>query len=221
MLLPKISRALIVPVFRLAFRPTVTGREHVPRRGPVIFAANHLSALDSFAIPLVSPRTVAFLAKAEYFELPGVRGRLIRAGLDGCGAVAVPRGAHRAAQAALEAALGVLAGGGAFGIHPEGTRSRDGRLHRGRTGVAWLALASGAPVVPVAVIGTERVQPVGARFPRPGPITVRFGPPLTFTAPSGSPGRARRVITDEIMAAIQKLSGQEAADTYHAIPTKR
>jgi 1-acyl-sn-glycerol-3-phosphate acyltransferase len=217
MLLPRIARTVLVPVSRLAFRPTIEGREHVPRSGPVILAANHLSFIDSFLIPLVSPRQVAFMAKDDYFTAPGVKGWLTRTGLEGCGAVAVPRGGHRAAQAALETALGVLREGRAFGIHPEGSRSRDGRLYRGRTGVAWLALASGAPVVPVAVLGTDRVQPVGAAFPRPARVTVRFGAPLLFAATTGSAGRARRDATDEIMAEIRKLSGQDPADCYNEL----
>jgi len=216
-MLPQLIRALLVPVSRVAFRPVIEGREHVPREGPVILAANHLSFLDSFLVPLVAPRPVVFLAKDDYFTRAGVRGRLTGATLRGLGAVPVPRGAHRAAQAALETALGVLHEGRAFGIHPEGSRSRDGRLYRGRTGVAWLALASGAPVVPVALLGTDKIQPVGARFPRPGRVTVRFGAPLHFGAPDGSAGRARREATDRIMEEIRKLSGQEAAGCYNEL----
>jgi 1-acyl-sn-glycerol-3-phosphate acyltransferase len=175
--------------------------------------------LDSFLIPLVAPRPVAFLAKAEYSNRPGALGWLTRTGLSALGSIPLPRGEARAAVDSLEIALRLLKDGQAFGIHPEGTRSRDGRIYRGRTGVAWLALASGAPVVPVAVIGTDRVQPVGARFPKPGRVTVRFGAPLTFAAVSSGPaGRARREATDEIMAAIQLLSGQEAAGKYHELP---
>lgn len=216
-MLTRMARPLLVPVSRLAFRPTVEGRDHVPRTGPVILAANHLSFLDSFLIPLIAPRPVVFLAKEEYFTAPGVKGRLSRATLTAVDAIPVPRGAHRAAQAALEAALGVLAEGRAFGIHPEGSRSRDGRLYRGRTGVAWLAFASGAPVVPVAILGTDRIQPVGVRLPRPGRVTVRFGAPLRFAAATGSAARARREATDEIMAAIQGLSGQVRADDYNVL----
>ncbi|MEU2614322.1 lysophospholipid acyltransferase family protein [Micromonospora sp. NPDC007271] len=208
---------MIAPLVRLLYRPVVAGRGNVPRHGPVILAANHLSFLDSIVIPLVAPRPVAFLAKAEYFRRPGFRGWLTRACLTGIDAVPVPRGGHRAAQESLEVALGVLAAGRAFGIHPEGSRSRDGRLYRGRTGVAWLALASGAPVVPVAVAGTDRIQPVGARLPRIGRITVRFGAPLHFTPRPGSAGQARRAVTDEIMAAIHELSGQELAEGYNEL----
>ncbi|MEU7901715.1 lysophospholipid acyltransferase family protein [Actinoplanes sp. NPDC049118] len=218
-MLPRVARAMLVPLSRLAFRPTVEGREHVPHHGPVILAANHLSAFDSFLIPLVSPRPVAFLAKEEYFTRPGLKGRLTRTTLLAVDAIAVPRGAHRAAQASLETALAVLRDGRAFGIHPEGSRSRDGRLYRGRTGVAWLALASGAPVVPVAVLGTERIQPVGARLPRPGRVTVRFGTPLRFAPPAGSAARARREATDAIMAAIGDLSGQVRAPGYNELST--
>jgi 1-acyl-sn-glycerol-3-phosphate acyltransferase len=216
-MLTRVARSLLVPVSRLAFRPTVEGRGNVPRTGPVILAANHLSFLDSFLIPLIAPRPVVFLAKEEYFTAPGVKGRLSRATLTAVDAIPVPRGAHRAAQAALETALGVLAEGRAFGIHPEGSRSRDGRLYRGRTGVAWLAFASGAPVVPVAILGTDRIQPVGTRLPRPGRVTVRFGAPLRFAAASGSAARARREATDEIMAAIHGLSGQVRADDYNVL----
>ncbi|AGZ42700.1 lysophospholipid acyltransferase family protein [Actinoplanes friuliensis] len=211
------ARSVLVPVSRLYFRPTIEGREHIPRSGPVILAANHLSALDSFLIPLVSPRPVAFLAKEEYFTQTGAKGWLIRTSLLGVGAVGVPRGAHRAAQAALETALAVLQEGRMFGIHPEGSRSRDGRLYRGRTGVAWLALASGAPVVPVAVLGTEHAQPVGTRIARPRHVTVRFGAPLRFAPPAGSAGKARRDATDEIMDAIAALSGQVRAPGYNEL----
>ncbi|BCJ73384.1 1-acyl-sn-glycerol-3-phosphate acyltransferase [Catellatospora sp. IY07-71] len=210
------TRMVLTPISRLAFRPVVEGREHVPPDGPLILAANHLSFLDSFIIPLMTPRRVAFLAKAEYFTGTGLKGRLTRSLLTGLDAIPVQRGGHRTAQESLELALDVLQHGGAFGIHPEGSRSRDGRLYRGRTGVAWLALASGAPVVPVAVLGTDRIQPVGARLPRPGRITVRFGAPLRFEQPPGiSVGRARRQVTDDIMAAIQHLSGQQPAEAFN------
>ncbi|MFY1686915.1 lysophospholipid acyltransferase family protein [Plantactinospora sp. WMMB782] len=218
MLLQATTRLLLAPLARLAFRPVIEGRANVPRQGPVILAANHLSFLDSVVIPLVAPRPVAFLAKAEYFRRPGLRGALVRACLTGVDAIPVQRGGHRTAREALDLALDVLAGGGAFGIHPEGSRSRDGRLYRGRTGVAWLALASGAPVVPVAVLGTERIQPVGNRLPRLGRVTVRFGPPMRFGRPPGaSGGQVRRAVTDEIMAAIRDLSGQQPADGYNEL----
>jgi 1-acyl-sn-glycerol-3-phosphate acyltransferase len=210
MLLQATVRGFVAPLARLIYRPRIEGRNNVPRRGPVILAANHLSFIDSVVIPIVAPRPVAFLAKAEYFKRP-----LLKACLTGIDAIPVHRDLNRAAQASLEIALDVLAQGRAFGIHPEGSRSRDGRLYRGRTGVAWLALSSGAPVVPVAVMGTDEIQPVGAKLPKIGRITVRFGEPLHFTPdPDANPNLQRRAVTDEIMAAIQALSGQQAAREY-------
>ncbi|MEU8589275.1 lysophospholipid acyltransferase family protein [Streptomyces sp. NPDC048664] len=220
MLLPAAVRLLAAPLARLLYRPVIEGRENVPPDGPVILAANHLSFIDSVVIPLVAPRPVAFLAKDEYFRRRGLKGRLLRAAFTALGAVPVERGGHRAARQALETARQVLAQGKAFGIYPEGSRSRDGRLHRGRTGVAWLAFASGAPVVPVALLGTDRVQPVGARLPRPRRVTVRFGRPLRFAPddPAARGARARREATDEIMKAIQELSGQELSGAYNDPP---
>jgi 1-acyl-sn-glycerol-3-phosphate acyltransferase len=191
------------------------GRAHVPAHGPVILASNHLSFIDSVVIRLAAPRRVTFLTKAEYFVGRGLRGRLMRWFFTAVGSVPVERGQHRAATAALDAALEVLADGKAFGIYPEGTRSLDGRLYRGRTGVAWLALTSGAPVVPVALRGTERLQPVGKRLPRPHRVTVTFGQPLRFTGDPASP-RVRRHVTNEVMRAIAELSGQERAERFAA-----
>ncbi len=216
MLIAAALRPAMVPLTRLAFRPEVHGAAHVPRTGPVILAANHLSFVDSFLIPLVTPRRVSFLAKEEYFRGGTPKQWLTRTFMTGIDAIPVPRGGFRAAQESLEAALRVLQGGGAFGIHPEGSRSPDGRLYRGRTGVAWLAIASGAPVVPVAILGTERIQPIGARFPRPGRVVVRFGAPLRFPPPAdGRQAPARRAATDQIMAAIAELSGQPVAGVYN------
>ncbi|GAA0565432.1 lysophospholipid acyltransferase family protein [Paractinoplanes ferrugineus] len=217
-MLAETLRSVMRPVSRLAFRPEVHGAHHVPRTGPVILAANHLSFVDSFLIPLTAPRRVSFIAKQEYFEPGGAKQWLTRNFLTGIDAIPVARGDFRAAQESLEVALRHLKDGGAFGIHPEGSRSRDGRLYRGRTGVAWLAIASGAPVVPVALIGTERIQPVGARLPRPGKVIVHFGAPLRFTPPpDGKQGPARRRATDEIMAAIAALSGQEVAAEFNQL----
>jgi 1-acyl-sn-glycerol-3-phosphate acyltransferase len=206
-----IAHFVIRPIFWALFRPRVTGREHVPSSGPVILASNHLSFIDSIAIPTVAPRRVTYLAKAEYFTGSGIGGWLSRALFTALGALPVERGTQRAAQAALDPALGVLERGEAFGIYPEGTRSRDGRLARGKTGVAWLALTADCPVVPVAVGGTDRVQPVGARWPRPRRISITFGEPLTFPEQRGQAGkgRARREVTDRIMNSIAELSGQE------------
>ena len=193
----------------------VAGREHVPALGPVILASNHLSFIDSVVTRFAAPRRVTFLTKAEYFTGRGLRGRFTRWFFTAAGSVPVTRGQHRAATAALETALEVLADGNVFGIYPEGTRSLDGRLYRGRTGVAWLALTSGAPVVPVALHGTDRLQPVGKRLPRPHRVTVRFGQPLRFTGDPAS-ARTRRAVTDEVMRAIGELSGQERVDRFAA-----
>ncbi|MEJ3744368.1 lysophospholipid acyltransferase family protein [Actinomycetes bacterium KLBMP 9797] len=211
-MVPVITHALLAPLARLVYRPVVEGRHHVPRRGPVILASNHLSFIDSWVIPMAAPRPVAFLAKAEYFDKWHTR-----ALFGALGAVPVRRGAHRAAQASLDAALRVLDAGGAFGIYPEGTRSRDGRLYRGRTGVGWLALTARAPVVPVALAGTEKIQPVGSRLPRIHRVTVRFGAPLVFGPEYGDAdsAAARRRVTDEIMDEIAALSTQERSPTYN------
>ena len=210
-------KAVLAAVFRVVWRPTVTGLENIPRQGPVILASNHLSFMDSMVIPLVVPRRVAFLAKSEYFTGTGVKGTLSRWWFRGFGMIPVDRDDTRAAQASLDAALSVLGSGGAFGIYPEGTRSRDGLLYRGRTGVAWLAVTSGAPVVPVGLVGTEKLQPVGSRLPRLAKVSVQFGAPIEGGARfEGVPvGRARRELTDEIMAAIQQMSGQESAGRYN------
>ena len=215
-----VTRFVLVPLARAIYRPRVIGRANVPKRGAVILASNHLSFIDSVVIPLTAPRRVVFLAKAEYFTGTGIRGGLSRAWFNALGMIPVERGDTRAAQDSLDAALEVLREGEAFGIYPEGTRSRDGRLYRGRTGVAWLALTAGVPVVPVALEGTQRLQPVGSRLPRPVRVTVRFGEPMYFADRyAGVPqGRARREVTDEIMAAIHALSGQELAGTYNERP---
>ncbi len=219
MLLEALQR-VAPPMLRAAWRPRVTGLEQVPRTGPVIFASNHLSFADSVVIPMVVPRKVVFLAKSDYFTGTGVRGAISRAWFGGLGMLPVDRDDSKAALDSLDTALGVLAEGGAFGIYPEGTRSRDGRLYRGRTGVAHLALSSGAPVVPVGLRGTDRLQPVGAKVPRLVRVDVAFGAPLSFAGrDQGVPaGRARREVTDEIMAAIAALSGQELAGVYNDRP---
>jgi 1-acyl-sn-glycerol-3-phosphate acyltransferase len=208
-----VVRFLLRPLFHVMLRMHVTGRENVPVSGPFILASNHLSFIDSMVIPLSAPRRVHYLAKAEYFTGTGVGGWLTRTLFTGLGAMPVQRQTSRAAQEALDTALAVLRRGEGFGIYPEGTRSRDGRLARGKTGVAWLALTADCPVVPVAVSGTDRVQPVDSRWPRPHRVSVTFGTPLTFPEQRGMAGngRARRVVTDRIMEAIAELSGQEKA----------
>jgi 1-acyl-sn-glycerol-3-phosphate acyltransferase len=208
-----ISRFVLRPLFILLFRPHVTGRQNLPAEGAFILASNHLSFIDSMAIPLMAPRRVGYLAKAEYFTGTGIGGWLTKTWFTALGALPVERQTHRAAQEALDTAMTVLRAGGGFGIYPEGTRSRDGRLARGKTGVAWLALTADCPVVPVGILGTDRIQPIGARWPRPHRFTVHFGQPLTFPEFRGKANnnRARREVTDRIMNAIAELSGQEKA----------
>lgn len=216
-MLYEVVHAVVPPVAKLVWRPRVEGLENLPTNGPVIVASNHLSFADSMVIPIVVSRKVVFLAKEDYFTGTGVKGALVRGWFEGIGMVPVDRDDTRSALASLDIALEVLGRGEAFGIYPEGARSRDGRLYRGRTGVAHLALTSGAPVVPVGLLGTDRLQPVGARLPRLARVTVRFGAPLDFRGrlTGVSPARARREVTDEVMAAIHRLSGQELAGGYN------
>lgn len=215
----RIVRGILRPLVRLIYRPTITGAERVPKRGAVILASNHLSFVDSIVIPLASPRPVQFLAKSSYFTGTGFSGWVSRTFFGAIGAVAVERGAGSQAQEALDAGKRILDDGSAFALYPEGTRSLDGRLYRGRTGVAWLALTTGATVVPVGLVGTEQIQPVGAKLPRIRPVTVRFGEPLDLAHHgAATSGRARRAATDEIMTAIQALSGQEPAGQYNEVP---
>jgi 1-acyl-sn-glycerol-3-phosphate acyltransferase len=214
-----LARFTAAPLARGLYRPRVIGRNNVPRTGPVILASNHLSFVDSIAIPMVAPRRVRFLAKSSYFDGSGAKGELQRVFFSAVGAIPVVRGAGSAAQLALEQSRKIIESGDAFAIYPEGTRSLDGRLYKGRTGAAWLALTTGAPVVPVGLKHTDEFLPVGANVPRFVRITVEFGKPLDLS-PFGSAdsGKARRLATDEIMKAIQALSGQEEAGCYNEAP---
>lgn len=215
-----LGRLIIKPIARIMYRPRVEGRDNVPRTGPIIFASNHLSFIDSIAIPVAAPRPVHFMAKASYFEGRGFGGWVSRTFFTAIGAVPVRRGAGQAAMEALDQQRIFLDDGRAVALYPEGTRSRDGRLYKGRTGVAFLALQTGALVVPVGLIGTDKVMPVGAKKPSfKHRVTVRFGEPIDLTphGPANS-GRARRLATDELMAAIHALSGQELAGSYNELP---
>jgi 1-acyl-sn-glycerol-3-phosphate acyltransferase len=202
---------------KVVFRPWSRGRRNLPRRGPVVLASNHLSFADHFFGPLPLPRKVVFLAKAEYFTRPGFMGLVSRAFFSSTGQIPVDRTGGEASERALRSGLRVLAAGNVLGIYPEGTRSRDGKLHKGKTGVARLALESHAPVVPCAMIGTFEFLPSGSFRPslriRPGVI---FGEPLDFSRYYGQEAdrAVLRAVTDEIMQAIHKLSGQEYVDTY-------
>ncbi|MGH3471166.1 MAG: lysophospholipid acyltransferase family protein [Nocardioidaceae bacterium] len=214
-----IAHGVLYPIFKIGYRPVVEGAHLVPADGPVILACNHLSVIDSVVIPLAAPRRMHYLVKAELVEVGGPHGALLRWLITSLGGHPVQRSDSRSAPAALATALTILAQGDAFGIYPEGTRSRDGRLYRGRTGVGWLALESQAPVVPVGVVGTQNVQPIGRRVPRIAKVAVRFGQPLTFEHLADVPAaQARRAATETIMASIAALSGQERVPTYNTPP---
>ena len=210
-----VVKAILGPFLRLIFRPWAEGTENVPREGPAILASNHLSFSDHFFGPFPVPRKVIFLAKAEYFTRPGLMGLISKAFFAGVGVIPIDRSGGTASEEAIRTGLRVLAEGRVLAIYPEGTRSPDGRLYRGKTGVARLAVESGAPVVPVAMINTFEFQPPSTIWPnpriRPG---VKFGEPLDFSRYRGQPTDAAllRSITDEIMQAIAKLSGQEYVD---------
>ena len=204
------------PVLRVVFRPHVEGAENVPESGPAILASNHLSYADWMFMPLTLARRVTFVAKAEYFTTPGIKGWFQKKFFTGAGQVPIDRSGASAAEGALSSARRILESGDLFGIYPEGTRSHDGRLYRGKTGVARLALETGVPVIPVAVLGTDVVAPPGKKFgtfTRPG---VRFGKPLDFSRYEGMENDRYilRSITDEIMYEIMRLSGQEYVDQY-------
>ncbi len=207
---------LIGPLLRLVFRPRTEGAEHVPAEGPAILASNHLSYADWLFMPLTLPRRVTFVAKAEYFTGKGIKGWLQRGFFSGSGQVPIDRSSGSAAEGALLSAKKVLGAGDLFGIYPEGTRSHDGKLYRGKTGVARLALETGVPVIPVAVVGTDVVAPPGKKFGSFTRPLVRFGKPLDFSRYEGleNDRYILRSITDEIMYEIMQLSGQEYVDMY-------
>jgi len=204
------------PLLRLVFWPRVEGRGHVPDEGAAIIASNHLSFCDSIFMPLVVRRKVVFVAKSEYFTGAGITGWLKRMFFVGTGTIPVDRSGGRAAQAALDTGLRILKEGRLFGIYPEGTRSPDGRLYRGKTGVARLALESGAPVIPVVMLNADEIQPPGKLLPRIRRVRIRFGAPLTFDRYSRMLGDRviERAITDEVMYALMVLSGREYVDVY-------
>jgi len=207
---------ILGPLLRLFFRPQIEGMENIPETGPAIVAGNHLSFSDHFVMPAMLPRRITFLAKAEYFTGRGLKGRLTAAFFRGIGQIPVDRSGGKASQSAIDAALGVLGRGELLGIYPEGTRSHDGRLYRGRTGVALMALRANVPVVPCAMVGTFELQPPGRKIPRLGRVTIRFGKPLDFSRFDGMSDQRYvvRSVTDEIMYEILALSGQEYVDRY-------
>jgi 1-acyl-sn-glycerol-3-phosphate acyltransferase len=208
-----VLRAFLTPFLMVLFRPKVKGLRHVPGSGPVIIASNHLSFSDSIFMPLVVPRKVTFLAKSEYFTSPGPKGLLKKLTFIALGQVPVDRSGGRRSEAALITGLKVLAEGKCLGIYPEGTRSPDGRLYKGRTGIARLAIESGAPIIPVAMFNTEKIQPTGTVVPKVMRVEMIFGEPMYFDGDSTDLLYLREV-TDKIMQTIQSLSGQEYVDTY-------
>ncbi|MEV8515592.1 lysophospholipid acyltransferase family protein [Dactylosporangium sp. NPDC051484] len=204
------------PLLKLVFRPKVEGAQYIPAEGPVIIASNHLSFADSIFMPLSVKRRVTFPAKAEYFTGKGIKGWLTKLFFAGTGQVPIDRSGGKAARAALDVGLKILREGGVFGIYPEGTRSPDGRLYRGKTGVARLALESGAPVVPVAMMNMDKIQPIGQKLPNLKRVHIRFGPALNFSRYAGMTGDRfiERAVTDEIMYELMTLSGREYIDMY-------
>lgn len=215
-MLYEILKVTAAPALRAMHRPEIIGLENVPSSGPVILAGNHVSFADEIFTPLAARRQVHYLAKAEYFTTPGPKGWVMAQFFGGLGLVPVDRDATRAAAASVDVCVDVLRRGVAFGIYPEGTRSPDGRLHKFRTGVARIALRSGAPVVPVGLVGTDRVQPPGRRTWRIKPVSIRFGAPMDFSGREQDERSAKllREITEQVRVAVQELTGQEYVDRY-------
>ncbi|GHJ45440.1 1-acyl-sn-glycerol-3-phosphate acyltransferase [Catellatospora sp. TT07R-123] len=208
----------VAPAVKLAWRPKIEGQEHIPTTGGAIFAGNHLSVADEFFLGSAVSRHISFWAKEDYFIGTGLSGMFFRNLMGGLGAIPVHRSGGRAALSAFDAAIPVLQEGGLVAVYPEGTRSPDGRLYRGRTGAARLALAADVPIIPVGTIGTERVQPIGQALPnlRAGDVTIKFGKPIEVGAwrDAESASTAAREITDTVMMAIQSLTGQEYVARY-------
>ncbi|WP_018501949.1 lysophospholipid acyltransferase family protein [Parafrankia discariae] len=211
-----VVKAILTPILRVFWRPWVEGLDHVPTRGPAILASNHLSFLDSFFLPLVVPRRITFLAKSDYFTGVGLKGWSKRKFFSGVGQVPIDRSGGKASEGALRTGVRVLGNGDLLGIYPEGTRSPDGRLYRGKIGVARMALEAGVPVIPVAMIGTFEVQPLGRLVPRIRRVGIRIGRPLDFSRYAGMADDrfVLRSMTDEIMYELMSLSGQEYVDMY-------
>ena len=211
-----VVKAILTPILRTLFRPWVEGEENLPTEGAAILASNHLSFSDSIFLPLRTTRRITFLAKADYFTGKGIKGKLTKGFFAGVGQVPIDRSGGAASEAALNTAKRILGEGKLLGLYPEGTRSPDGRLYRGKTGVARMALEAGVPVIPVAMINTDVVQPTGKKIPHLGRVGIRIGKPLDFSRYAGMEGDrfVLRSITDEIMYELMLLSGQEYVDTY-------
>ena len=212
------KHVLIGPWLRVLFRPWTEGMDHVPETGSAILASNHLSFSDSFFLPLMAPRQITFLAKAEYFTGKGIKGLISKAFFTGVGQVPIDRSSGRASEAAINTGVRVLREGHLLGIYPEGTRSPDGRLYRGKTGPVRMALEAGAPIVPVGIIGSDVAMPQDRRVIRRAPITLRFGEPLDLSRyrDRREDPLVLRSATDELMYEIMRLSGQQYVDEYAA-----
>jgi 1-acyl-sn-glycerol-3-phosphate acyltransferase len=213
------KHVLLGPILRLFFQPKIIeGAENIPKEGGAILASNHLAVSDSFFLPLMLSRRVTFPAKIEYFTGTGIKGRLQKWFFSGVGQVPIDRSSASAAQGALDTGVRIVREGKLLGIYPEGTRSPDGRLYKGKVGVAWIALESGAPVIPVAMFGTDKANPIGSKMWKPYPIRIKIGKPLDFSRYEGLSGDrfVLRSITDEIMYSLMELSGQEYVDVYAA-----
>ena len=220
----RILKVILRPILHVIFRPWAEGEENVPREGPALLVSNHLSFSDHFFMPLDLPRKVTFLAKSEYFTGTGIKGLFTRAFFRGVGQIPIDRSGGKAGEAALRTGMRVLRRGELLGIYPEGTRSPDGRLYRGKTGVARLAIEAGVPVIPCAMVGTDRMQPPGRLIPRLGVRPgVRFGKPLDFTRYQGmeTDRFVLRAASDELIYALMELSGQEYVDMYAATAKAR
>jgi len=211
-----VVKMVLTPFLRVFFRPWVDGAQYLPEQGAAILASNHLSFSDTIFLPLVLTRRITFLAKADYFTGTGMKGKMTKVFFSGVGQVPVDRSGGAASEGALTTAVRILREGNLLGLYPEGTRSPDGRLYRGKTGVARMALEAGVPVIPVAMINTDVVQPTGQKIPNIGRVGVRVGKPLDFSRYAGMEGDrfVLRSITDEIMYELMVLSGQEYVDTY-------
>ena len=211
-----VKNGLLGPLVTTVFRPSITGVENVPREGAAIIVCNHLSFVDSIFLPLAIPRKMTFLAKSDYFTGKGIRGAIVKWFMTSAGQLPIDRSGGKASEASLNTGLGVLAEGRVLGIYPEGTRSPDGRGYRGRTGVARMVLEAHVPVIPVAVVGTDEVMPLGAKLPKVKKVSVVIGEPLDFSRFEGLENDrfVLRSITDEIVYRINELSGQEYVDVY-------
>jgi len=212
------KRVFLGPLLHLFFRPTIEGAENIPETGGALLASNHLAVSDSFFLPLKVRRRVTFPAKLEYFTQPGIKGRLKKWFFTGMGQIPIDRSGGSAAQAALDTGIRLLRTGHLLGIYPEGTRSPDGRLYKGKTGMARMVLESQVPVVPVAMFGTDKANPIGSKMWKPYKIHIKVGAPLDFSRYYGLAGDrfVERSITDEIMYILMELSGQEYVDMYAA-----